>query len=846
MKDTVHTKKAPKKAKRISSLTDVIEEGYLALFGDDIVLKEQNVFPLFALKSDPATSVCIDLHTGTLYLHTGAQYVAAEYAEMPGFLKNGGKGAGKYKHLNEKNWQDLTDKKRAQEIFEYHYPTALERIYPTDVTVPDFEAYYISAISGGVEKSVYLRSVGQDCWRVFFAKAEPGAPEFNSYSCSEYVLKEILAGNDRRTKSGKIDCCDRRLGVDEVQYLSAFMPNVHATKRPKGKPQAQQGDISYVAYYWKGDKSIACADEAYIPGLLQALEEIARCSVILEFAEDSEEAKEPAQAEESREPVPPESAAEEVSLTEAVAPQAEQKAEEKAPRQSLETAEAAESTSEPELPESEPVVLQAEDAAQPEAAAAPEQAQEMPPQPEQEAAETAAAESPAQPEEKAEKGKQGFFARFKNKKHKPAPKQQAEPEPQPEPEPELQPEAQLEEQLEKQPEEQLEEQVVAEPEEQFEEQATEEPEEQLEEQAAEEPEEQLEEQAAEEPEEQLEEQAAEELEEQLEEQTVAEPEEQLEEQAVAEPEEQLEEQAVAEPEEQLEEQAAEEPEEQLEEQAAEEPEEQLEEQAAEEPEEQLEEQAVEEPEEQLEEQDAEEPEEQLEEQVTEQPEEKREEQTAEKPEEQLEKQATEEQPDEQPEPQPEKQPEPQPERQPKLRPLPKRVRKAGTKAAMASGANFELPQLVSAYSASSRKKAIKKELVSALPSCPLIVPISAVNMEDNRYVYVSKQAAALCGERIVAFVLLAEKFPLLPGEENSEQRKGVMVKTVMNQSKTYIPVFSDFKTAAQVFGTKEKFGIFTLKNILNHMERNPSVAGITINPGAVKLKLTKQELEASE
>ncbi len=784
MKDTVHTKKAPKKAKRISSLTDVIEEGYLALFGDDIVLKEQNVFPLFALKSDPATSVCIDLHTGKLYLHTGAQYVAAEYAEMPGFLKNGGKGAGKYKHLNEKNWQDLTDKKRAQEIFEYHYPTALERIYPTDVTAPDFEAYYISAISGGVEKSVYLRSVGQDCWRVFFAKAEPGAPEFNSYSCSEYVLKEILAGNDRRTKSGKIDCCDRRLGVDEVQYLSAFMPNVHAPKRPKGKPQVQQGDISYVAYYWKGDKSIACADEAYIPGLLQALEEIARCSVILEFAEDSEEAQEPAQAEESREPVPPESAAEEVPLTEAVAPQAEQKAEEehkaeeKAPRQSLETAEAAESTSEPELPESEPDVLQAEDAAQPEAAAAPEQAQEMPPQPEQEAAETAAAGSPAQPEEKAEKGKQGFFARFKNKKHKPAPKQQAEPEPQPEPEPELQPEAQLEEQPEKQPEEQLEEQAVAEPEEQLEEQAVEEPEEQ----------------------------------------------------------------AVEEPEEQLEEQAAEEPEEQLEEQAAEEPEEQLEEQAAEEPEEQLEEQAVEEPEEQLEEQAAEEPEEQLEEQTAEESEE----QTAEKPEEQLEKQATEEQPDEQPEPQPEKQPEPQPERQPKLQPLPKRVRKAGTRAAMASGANFELPQLVSAYSASSRKKVIKKELVSALPSCPLIVPISAVNMEDNRYVYVSKQAAALCGERIVAFVLLAEKFPLLPGEENSEQRKGVMVKTVMNQSKTYIPVFSDFKTAAQVFGTKEKFGIFTLKNILNHMERNPSVAGITINPGAVKLKLTKQELEASE
>ena len=159
---------------------------------------------------------------------------------------------------------------------------------------------------------------------------------------------------------------------------------------------------------------------------------------------------------------------------------------------------------------------------------------------------------------------------------------------------------------------------------------------------------------------------------------------------------------------------------------------------------------------------------------------------------------------------------------------------------------FDLPQLLSAYAASGKKKAHKKEILEALECSPLIVPISAENIEDTSLVYISKQANALCGLKIIPFVMMADKQALLPGEENEALRRGVMVKTVLSKTKTFVPVFADFKAAQQVFGTNEIFGIFTLKNIVSHMSHNDSVKGIMLNPMSLNLKIDKEELGAHE
>ena len=174
----------------------------------------------------------------------------------------------------------------------------------------------------------------------------------------------------------------------------------------------------------------------------------------------------------------------------------------------------------------------------------------------------------------------------------------------------------------------------------------------------------------------------------------------------------------------------------------------------------------------------------------------------------------------------------------------KRRRAAAAKEAPASDkkARYDLPQLISAYSASGKKKARKKEVMDALASAPLIVPISALNYTDASVVYVSKQAYALCKAKIIPFVLMEDMQALLPDDENRALREGVMVKTVLNKGKTYIPVFADFKTAKQIFGTNELFGIFTLKNIVSHLSHNESVQGITINPMGTNLKIEKDAL----
>ncbi|MBR0413847.1 MAG: hypothetical protein IJI67_02100 [Clostridia bacterium] len=975
MKATKQSKKVPKKVKRIQSYKDVIQEGFLALFGDDIKMQEQNLFELFALKSDENAHLFLDLHTGKLYLHNGVQYLAVDYSELPDFLKNGGKGSGKYKHLSEKNWRDLADKQQVQEIFEQHYPSAVERIYPTGVTPPDFEAYYIKTASGVNEKSVYLRSVGPDDWRVFFAKTYTGALPMETYTCSEYMLRDLLTGKDRRSKTGDLDCCDRLLGIDEVQYLSAFMPNVHEAKRPKALACAEDESGALVtAYYWKGGKSIACADEDYVSGLFAALEEIARCSVLLEFPDQDEE------------PAPELPAMEEAGSEAAEEFAAESEERQESAEETVENEEEL-SAEAPELEAIEEPAAQAEET-QPETVAEPTEDAE-PEAAEGIVEEAAKAQEPVAEEKPAKKEKRGLFGRRKKHKKEASVEEAAEPEfetatesveteaveeviaetaqletieeaaaetaePQveipaqveepaaEEAEPEtteesaeaepvekpaaetIEPEVEIAAEVEafeaeeafiaEEPEQVSAEEVVAEG---VEPAAVQEPVQAVETLTEEKPAkkekrglfgrrkkrkkelpvkdaevpavveepEAVEAPAVEKAEQEM---TAETIEEVPEPETTEEPAEEI---VEAEPvEESVEESAEPEAEtaavpEEIEVFAAQEAAPETAEETGEEAEAQTIEEVAQEvieadtaemaaaqtaaldaaeetasQAEAAEATVVQEAEQETVEEFAAEPE-PKEEPAEEVVEAEREEAPAGEAvaEPEVETSAEVEEPEVVEEPVSEAAEAAQPEtaetparttaKAPEHKPLRLKRQKKAAKSAKEGGAraaDYDLPQRISAYAAAGKKKAIKKEILAVLPDCPLIVPISAANIESDKVVYISKQAGVLCGDKIVPFVLMADKVPLLPGEENSEQRQGVMVKTVVNRGKTYIPVFADFKTAVRIFGTSEKFGVFTLKNILSHISHNESVQGITINPGEVNLKLTKEDFEENE
>ncbi|MBQ6380459.1 MAG: hypothetical protein IJJ41_02515 [Clostridia bacterium] len=888
MKANSQTKKMAKKVKRITSFKDVIGESFVSLFGDDIVMHEENLFTLFSLKSDEGAFLCVDLHSGKLYLYNGAQYFPVDYSEMPAFLKNGGKGAGKYKHINERNWKDLTDKAKAQEIFKYHYPDAVERLYPTDVTPPDFEAYYIKLYDGTSEKSVYLRSAQKNCWRVFFMRSYTGRLPLNTYSCSEYSLKEMLAGTDLRTKSGAYDCCDRLLSIDEVQYLSAFMPNEHAPKRPKGMACASDdaGTTEVTAYYWKGGKSVPCADENYILELFRSLEEIARCSVLLEFADEEEDISdiELFDREDGTEP----------ALEEEKAPESEQAA------QAEDTAAQAEQATEPEQAQQEP----AEQAVWEEEALTPEETDAQSEQDSPAAQEDIAAQQ-EQPLEQPTPApsKKGFFAKRKKNKKKLAAEAKGGEQPQPEvaavqepPEPvEKQEEVIITESFAQEPADTAYEEPVAEAEEViFVEDSAQEPTAEMiteeresepfvevvaealaaEEAVFEEAEpaaeafaqviteeresEAVEEISFEEPAEETgaaitEAREEEPLEAIVEEEPVQEALEETVEEALEEApvEDTVKEAPVQEaPEEPAEEVPEEVP---AEDAVKEEPVQEAPEEPAEEvPEEALVEDAVEEepaqeaPEEPAEEALEEVPVEAVveEEPIQEAAEETAADEAVYQSSEDAITRALIAEPTGEAEPAPPEQKSETEKRAELPKPVRiKKIKKQKGNTAEKRAVDLDLPQMISAYTASGKKKAIKKEMLKRLPNCPLIIPISAENLDNGKFVYISKQANALCGEKIIPFVLLADKFPLLPAQENEQKRKGVMVKSLVNKTKTYIPVFSDFKTAAQVFGTEEKLGVFTLKNVLTHIANNEDIYGITINPGSTNIKISKEELE---
>lgn len=699
MKSAKLRAKAPKKAQRIGSRKDVIGEEFIAVFHDDYKLCEENLYTLFELKEPEGALLRLDLHNGALYICTEKESIAASYEDMPLYLKNGKKGAGKYKHLNEKNWQSLTDKNKAEALAQYRSPEPVVREYPTNVTPPDFEAYYIEYDDGKNTQCVYLRNVGDDDFRALYAKcAESAKPlPFIAYACSEYTLKDILSGKDRRSKSGAFDCCDRKLGIDEIQYLSAFMPNVHELKRPKGKPDLYINDgKEYInAYYWKGGKSVACADEDYVISLFESLKELARCSVILEISDEEDDAlaAELPQAEAEQ---PEEEKAQEVNEPEDLAEAQEESAEE----------------------ETEPETLQEAAEAEPEQDKLEEEKTEAEPaisEPEQE--DTADAEQPdeqpaEQTEGKPKKHKKGFFSALKKKKEN-----KGEP-------------------VEQEKEETANESALEEIPVTFE-------------------------------------GLAEEI--LTDEQEKAEPEKEAEPESEA----QETESAEAEPE------------------PAQDKEETETQPLKEETEDVKEE---EEPVSELPSENAEDEDGQL---SLFAPEEMKEITSA------------------------------QAENEQKVELWEQK-----------KSAEFDLAELISAYSAAAgRKKAkIREQILQKLPYCPLVVPISAQNFDDSDLVFVSKQAVVLCEDKTEPFIALAGKKALMPFEENKQLRQGVMVKTVVNKGKTFIPIFSDFKTAKQIFGENEKLGVFTLKNLISHISRTKVIEGITVNPGAVNLKFSLEDL----
>ena len=789
--------KVPKKAERIPSTKDVVGESFIALFHDDLRLCEENLYTLFELKNEKECVLKLDMHSGELYLFKEGKPEKIDYSYFPTLQKNGGKGAGKYKHLNEKNWKTLVDKSRLIEIFDYHNPRPVLRSYPTDVTPPDFEAYYIKLYEGESEKCVYLRNVGEDNWRVFYAESFGEPLGFEPYALSEYVLKDILSGTDRRSAKGQLDCFDRLVGIDEIQYLSAFMPNVHEAKRPKGLPLASddEGKLIVNAYYWKKFKSVPCADEDYILSLFNSLKEIAVNSVELEFEDDDEQddlediLNEIARG--SKEIHPEARPQEQIS-------EAEPKADEEA-----------ESNDEAILTEQIEALENPERAEQPEA----EQLSE----PEQTLSKKTEPEEEKQTKEEKPAKKKRFSLFGKKKKQARAQEQQPEAvseQPAEEQEPEKVQEVSGEEKPSLIGETGEEVFVQADNETEVDEKA-----EPFESEIISPPSET--EQTDTEPEEVA--------------STHTEPEEPEKETPAPVTLEEIPTSFVSLADELLGTKPAKAGElpDKEEETAAEEP--------SPEPEEEF--KLEYEPEEKQAAFDKAEPEgeaESEEPQAEEQSESTRAE--AEEP------SQAEEPTKESAEPKTANA-EPRGEAEKTAEALPKQAEKVSSKEKKGergreSTAFFELSSLVGAYSVAGRKKAkIKGEIIKALPFSPLIVPITAQEYSEAELVYVSKQCFKLCGDKIIPFTLMSDKTALLPTEENASLRKGVMVQTLVNKGKAYIPVFSDFKSAAQIFGANEKFGMFTLKNLLTHISSSETIQGITINPGTVNLKLTEKDFE---
>ena len=789
MREIKASKKAPKKVKRIASVKDVIGESFIALFHDDIAIDPHNIYPLFQLKGEN-TKLVLDLHTGALYLSAGEEYTPVSYDELPQYLKKGGKGSGKYKHLSEKNWRELTDKKKAAAIEAYHHPAPVERVYPINVTPPDFEAYYIKISDTSDEQSVYLRNVGKDVWRVFYAKSFGTTLGWEPYTSSEYTLKDLLIGKERRAKSGKLDCADRLLGIDEIQYLSAFMPNVHETKRKNAWALAtdESGEKIVTAYYWKEGKSIPCADEDYVLGLFTALKEIACCSVLLHFEEDDEQESE-IQSVAQAEP----------EFVDAVNTQTDQAQPEE------QTAASEMPTRKDTAPEPTPIetlneVRLAEFAAVPpvedETNTAEETVQietDLP------------AKAPV--EENTKAPKKGLFSKLRKQKRKHIQESA------PEKEASLSPEAAVTGVTEAC------ESAV------YEEKAplpvrTESPVPAGAEETVAEAQPQSE--AAQELKE-----ASEEIADVVQPQTV--PEERQEPDETQKETEEREPKNTSENQELEPVQAPQEPEQVPESEKGEELTTAIREEAVPETQEDDISPALDPVPEAAEAESGETEPEAIETAHNEstQTKEAAEGAQASQPESESEQPTA-------------------PAQAPAMQPVKMKRRRAvlakEEPVAEKLQARFDLPQLISAYSASGKKRARKKELMEALAYAPLIVPISVLNYTDTSLVYVSKQAYHLCKAKIIPFVLMADKQALLPDDENQALREGVMVKTVLNKGKTYIPVFADFKTAKQVFGTNELFGIFTLKNIVSHLSHNESVQGITINPMGINLKIEKNEL----
>ncbi len=146
----------------------------------------------------------------------------------------------------------------------------------SNVSEVDVDAYYIKKTDEGKEKCVYLRKVGSETRVLFVKKKTQGHIPFIAYALSEFSLNELLLGRDRRAKDESLELADRKIGENELEYISMFMPADHQLKRKKGISMALTNDEKYefMAFYWKKGKSVPCANSSYIPVLFDALETV--------------------------------------------------------------------------------------------------------------------------------------------------------------------------------------------------------------------------------------------------------------------------------------------------------------------------------------------------------------------------------------------------------------------------------------------------------------------------------------------------------------------------------------------------------------------------------------------
>ena len=127
----------------------------------------------------------------------------------------------------------------------------------------------------------------------------------------------------------------------------------------------------------------------------------------------------------------------------------------------------------------------------------------------------------------------------------------------------------------------------------------------------------------------------------------------------------------------------------------------------------------------------------------------------------------------------------------------------------------------------------------ALLNTVFVVPITD-NGKNANEIYVSKKAAALLDGK--PFETGESKELVMPDDDRIDLRLGIRLKTIMSSDEAFIPAFTDLRMFEQIFGKRQRAGLFTFPNLCKQSFKNEQIKGIIINPEITDLMLSEEEM----